>query len=182
MNISLVLSNQANIDPALDIQQVKALASFWGGWRTWRSCQTDNVICHDLAKARELIDRGFHQTCNFYVPDSVFVSLERPQGVKLYAGEFKHDLDNQEDIVAMHLAAANSDIVLLLGFNFAESVKLEDRLAEHRAHNYRSLTRQVMVDYPKVQWVVLDHADPLRKDIQSLPNIGQDTLINIIAA
>lgn len=181
MNISLVLSNQANIDPALDILQVKALGSFWGGWRTWRSCQTDNVVCHEVAKAKELIDRDFHLTCNFYVPESAFITLERPQGVKLYAGEFKHDLDNHEDIVSMHLAAANSDIVLLLGFDFGEGQKLEDRLSEHRIHNYRSLTRQVIVDNPKIQWVILDHPGELRKDIQNLPNIGKDTLINILA-
>jgi hypothetical protein len=182
MNINIVLSNRAEIDPTVDLKRVKELGSFWGGWRTWRSCQTDNVICQDMSKAQELIQRNFHKTCNFYIPNSVYVSLDRPAGVKLYEGTFIHDVDNQEDIVAMHLSAATADIVLLVGFDFSEPVKLEDRLAEHRAHNYRSLTRQVMLDNTKTQWVILDHADDLRKDLLDLPNLGQDTLKNILSA
>lgn len=180
MNINLVLSNCAEIDPTIDLIKLKELGSFWGGWRTWRSCQTDNVICHDMSKAQELIQRDFHKTCNFYIPNSVYVSLDRPAGVKLYEGTFIHELDNQEDIVSMHLATATADIVLLLGFDFSEPAKLEDRLAEHRAHNYRSLTRQVILDNTKTQWVVLDHPAEFRKDLQDLPNLGRDTLINIL--
>jgi len=182
MNINFVLSNQAQLDPTIDIARVKELGSFWGGWRTWRACQTDNVICHDQSKAAELIKRDFHRTCNFYIPNSVYSSLDRPAGVKLYEGTFIHDLDNHEDIVAMHLCAGAGDIVLLLGFDFAEQAKLEDRLAQHRAHNYRSLTRQVIVDNPTTQWVVLDHPAEFRKDLQTLPNLGRDTLINILQA
>lgn len=180
MNINLVLSNQAQIDPTVNINRLKELGSFWGGWQTWRSCQTDNVICHDLSKASELILRSFHTTCNLYLPESSYITLDRPAGVKLYKGTFIHDVDNQEDIVAMHLAATTSDVVLLLGFNFGEPTKLEDRLAEHRANNYRNLTRQVIVDNPTIQWVVLDHSNSFRKDLQQLGNLGQDTLINIL--
>lgn len=180
MNINFVLSNSAEIDPVIDLQRVKDLGSFWGGWRTWRSCQTDNVICYDLAKSKELIDREFYKICNFYIPNSVYATLDRPTGVKLYEGDFAHDLDNHEDIVSMHLATANSDIVLLIGFDLQEPIKLEDRLAEHRATNYRNLVRQVIVDNPKIQWVVLDHPAEFRKDLQTLPNLGRDTLVNIL--
>jgi hypothetical protein len=182
MNINIVLSNRAEIDPAIDLKRVKELGSFWGGWRTWRSCQTDNVICHDMSKARELIDRNFHATCNFYIPNSAYISLDRPAGVKLYEGTFVHDIEDHEDIVAMHLATTTADIVLLLGFNFQEPVKLQDRLAEHKATNYRNLIRQVMADNPKTQWVILDHPAEFRKDLQNLPNLGKDTLINILQA
>lgn len=180
MNISFVLKNQTVFDPTVDILRLKDLGSFWGGWRTWRGCQTDNVVCHDLVKAKELIDRNFHQTCNLYIPNSVYVTLERPQGVKLYQGEFVHDLDDHEDIVAMHLAAATSDIVLLIGFNLQQPIKLEDRLAEHRANNYRNLMRQVILDNEKIQWVILDHPEDFRKDLNNLPNLGKDTLTNIL--
>lgn len=180
MNINFVLSNTATIDPAVDINRLKELGSFWGSWQTWRSCQTDNVICHDQKKAHELITRSFHTSCNLYIPETVFVALDRPAGVKLYAGEFIHEVDNQEEIVAMHLAANTGDIVLLLGFDFRQMPKLEDTLAEHRAHNYRSLTRQVILDNPNTQWVVLDHLGEFRKDLENLPNLGHDTLSNII--
>lgn len=181
MNINWVLANTVQIDPAIDINRLKEVGSFWGGWRTWRSCQTDNVVCHDMAKAKELIDRSFQTACNFYIPNSVYVALDRPVGVKLYQGDFVHDVENHEDIVAMHLATTNSDIVLLMGYDFGPQPKLEDKLAEHRAHNYRSLTRQVIVDYPNVQWVVIDHPGEFREDLRSLPNLGKDTLNNILA-
>jgi hypothetical protein len=180
VNFSWVLSNQAQIDPTVEIFRLKQLGSFWGGWRTWRSCQTDNVICYDQAKAAELVQRDFHKNCNFFIPNHVYLDINRPEGVQLYQGEFKHDVDNHEDIVAMHLASGVSDIVLLLGFDFGEQPKLEDKFLEHCAHNYRSLVRQVIVDSPQVQWVVIDHAQDLRKDLQELPNFGKDTLQNIL--
>jgi hypothetical protein len=180
MNISFVFSNQSALDPTVDIGQLKELGSFWGGWKTWRGCQTDNVICHDMNKAQELIQRNFHTTCNFYVPNSVYVSLDRPNGVKLYEGTFVHDVDNQEDIVAMHLAVTSSDVILLVGFDFSKPVVLKDKLLEHRANNYRNLTRQVILGHPTTQWVALDQIGDFRKDLLSLDNLGQDTLTNIL--
>jgi hypothetical protein len=180
MKLSFVLSNQAQIDPTIDLHALKELGSFWGGWKTWRSCQTDNVICNDFSKAKELINRDFHKNCNFFIPSSMHASLDSPQGVKLYAGEFLHDLNNQEDVVAMHLASADSDIVLLLGFDFSEPIALEDKLEQHRAVNYRNLTKQVIMDNKLVQWVVLDHPEQFRKDLLNIPNLDKDTLTNIL--
>lgn len=180
MNINWVLSNSAILDPTVDLGRMKELGSFWGGWKTWRACQTDNVLCHDIEQADRLIKKQFHQTCNFYIPNSMYVNLGRPAGVKLYQGDFVHDVYDHEDIVAMHLAAVNCDIVLLVGFDFSEPVKLEDKLAEHRAYNYRSLTKQVIVDNPQVQWLLIDHQKPLRKDLEHVPNLDQDDLKNVL--
>lgn len=180
MNISWVLSNQTQIDPTVDIKNLKQLGSFWGGWPTWRGCQTDNVICHNSVKASELVQREFYKICNLYISNSVYLMLNRPAGVKIYEGDFVHDVDNHEDIVAMHLAAGSSDIVLLLGFDFGDQPNLEDRLAQHRRYNYQGLTKQVMIDHPDTQWVVVDHSKDLRKDLQSLPNLQRDSLTNIL--
>jgi hypothetical protein len=65
MNISWVLSDSTIIDPTLDIGQLKKLGSLWGGWRTWRACQTDNVVCTDMTKTAELLKRDFQKNCNF---------------------------------------------------------------------------------------------------------------------
>jgi len=180
MNISWVLSNNTQIDPGIEIARMKELGSFWGGWRTWRSCQTDNVVCHDQHKADELVKRNFQNLCNLYISNTVYLDLDRPQGVKIYEGNFVHDIDNHEDIVSMHLATGTSDIILLLGFDFGKQIKLQDKLLEHRAHNYRSLTKQVIVDHPGIQWVVIDHSAQFREDLQKLPNLGRDTLTNIL--
>ena len=180
MNINWVVANGFIPDPTVDLDQLKSCGAFWGGWQTWRASGTDNVICHDMSKASDLIQRAFHAVCNFYIPNNIFSGLVRHVGVKLYEGVFVHDLDNQEDIVALHLTAGVSDIVLLLGYDLSEPVKLPDRLQEHRALNYRNLFRQAILDNPDVQWVVVDHDKEFRKDLQDLPNLTRDTLANVI--
>ena len=180
MNINWILANDYVPDPTIDLAQLRACGAFWGGWQTWRASGTDNVICHDTAKARELIHRAFHATCNFYVPNSAYAMLDRPQGVRLYEGEFVHDLDDHEEIVALHLTAGISDIVLLLGFDLAEVELPTDRLQRHRALNYRNLVRQAIKDNPNTQWVLVDHPQPIGKDFGELVNLTQDSMDNVI--
>ena len=180
MNINWVVANDYVPDPTIDLALMRACGAFWGGWQTWRASGTDNVICHDTAKARELIQRAFHATCNFYVPNSAYVMLDRPQGVRLYEGEFVHDLDDHEEIVALHLTAGISDIVLLLGFDLAEADLPVDRLQRHRALNYRNLVRQAIKDNANTQWVLVDHDRPVGKDFEELGNLTTDTLTNVI--
>lgn len=180
MKINWILSDSLVLDPTVNIDQLKNIGAFWGSWRTWRSCQTDNVICHDMSKAEELIKRAFHAVCNFYIPNSIYTSLDRPAGVKLYEGNFIHDVDRHEEIVAMHLSAGISEIVLMLGFDFSEQDKNPDKLAEHRETNYRNLTKQAMIDNPNTQWVMVNHLGAFRKDLQKVTNLSQDSLENVI--
>jgi hypothetical protein len=181
MNISWVLADSATADPAVDISELKQLGAFWGSWRTWRAWQTDNVICHDQTKADELIKRNFQNNCNFYIPNSVYTSLNRPDNVRLYEGAFVHDVDRQEEIVALHLATTTSDIVLLLGFNLAELEPNSDRLLAHKAHHHRNHIRQAIKDSDQVQWVVVDHTDELDPNIANLPNVVTDSLQAVLA-
>ena len=181
MNISWVLSDSVELDPSVDLSSLKNIGAFWGSWRTWRSYSTDNVICHDQAKAVELLKRNFQNYCNFYIPNSVYQSIDCPSGVKLYEGNFVHDVINQEEIVATHLAATTSDIVLLVGFDLAELIPEPDRLKTHQAHHHRNLLRQAIKDYEHVQWVVVDHSEPLDPNLVNLPNITVDTLQAVLA-
>ena len=97
-------------------------------------------------------------------------------GVKLYEGEFLHDVEHKEEIVALHLAASVTDIVLLLGFDFSEQPKQADRLLEHRAHNYRLGVNQVLTDNNQVQWVLIDHPADIMKMLSNLENLSKDTM------
>ena len=180
MNINWIMANGYVPDPTINLDQLKSCGAFWGGWSTWRACGTDNVICHDTIKAQELVQRAFHTTCNFYLPNSIYMTLGRPPGVQLYEGEFVHDLDNREEIVALHLTAGISDIVLLLGFDLSEVGLSEDRLQRHRQLNHRNLIRQAMKNNVQTQWVLVDHVGPVGKDFEELVNLTQDTLDNVL--
>ena len=180
MNISWVLADSATADPAVNIAELKRLGALWGSWRTWRAYQTDNVICHDPAKVDELLKRAFQAACNFYIPNSAYVALNRPLGVQLYEGDFVHDLDRREEIVAMHLAASRSDIVLLVGFDFTEQPRNIDRMAEHQAQHHRGLAWQAIKANEEIQWVLVDHPGTIHPAMADLPNLTQDTMSNVL--
>jgi hypothetical protein len=179
--ISWVLSDSVVPDPTVDIDLLKTLGPFWGGWKTWRACQTDNVVCHDQSKAAELTKRNFQKNCNFYMPNAVYASINRPDGVRLYEGAFVHDVDRQEEIVALHLAATTSDIVLLFGFDLTELTPNEDRLVAHRAQHHRNHIYQAINDYDQITWVVVDHKGELDPNLANLGNVTTDSLQAVLA-
>ena len=180
MNVSWVLSDTVMLDPLADLAILKNIGSFWGSWKTWRACDTDNVICHDMSQAQSLIKRQFQKQCNFYIPNSFYTLLNRPPDVKLYEGNFVHDVDQQEEIVAMHLSASTSNIILLLGFDFEDRPKHSDKLIEHRFQNYRNLVKQVIASNLNTQWVLVDHEGEIGKMFESLDNLTKDSLANVI--
>jgi hypothetical protein len=175
MNISWVLSDNFILDPVFDITEIKEIGPLWGSWKTWRGCGTDNVICHDTTKSRELLKRNFQTTCNFYIPSDSWITLDRPDSVHVYEGKFLDEFQ-PEEIVAMHLAASQSDIILLLGFDLTEKTKNPDRLLEHRAHVYRTLVKSCIENNPEVQWVLVDHSGDIMKFMSKIPNLVKDSM------
>lgn len=180
MNISWIFADTIVLDPLVDVQRIKEIGSTWGSWKTWRGCSTDNVICHDLAKSQELIKRNFQNNCNFYIPNANWVVLDRPEKVYLYEGSFTDEFQ-PEEIVAMHLAASTSDIVLLLGFDLTEKSKNPNRLLEHRAHVYRTLVKHCIESNPEVQWVLVDHDGDIMKMLANEPNLVKDTMATALS-
>jgi hypothetical protein len=179
--ISWVIADSIELDPTQDIDDLKKVGPFWGSWRTWRACQTDNVVCHDQVKVAELVQRNFQKQCNFYIPESVNASLDRPDGVRLYAGEFVHDVIRQEEIVAMHLSATTSDIVLLIGWDLSELTPDADLLSTNQARHYRNMVRQAFLTYDTIQWVIVDHPAAVDPNILNLDNVVVDTLATVLS-
>ena len=179
MKISWVIATDYRMDPMTDIGKLKSVGSIWGSWQTWRSCSTDNVICHQQRKCRELLDRAFQAVCNFYIPRSLYETLARPVGIKMYDGEFEHELDHVEDIVAMHLAAEDSDIVLLLGFDLVMPKNITDRFEQHKLVNRHGLIRGIIAGKERTQWVAVD-TENLDKNYQMLTNLTCDNLENVL--
>lgn len=179
MNINWVLANKIDLDPAVDLSKIKNIGSLWGSWRTWRACQTDNVICHDSDKAKELIGKGMHTFCNFYVSNDVYQNLDSSTRVFCYGGDFSHEVQEQDEIVAMHLAAAASDIVLLLGFDWTAKPLPADADKRLLRHNYINLVREAIAGNAQTQWVVIDHDGDVMPELAQLGNLTQDTMSNV---
>ena len=180
MKITWVLANTVVLDPTLDTVTLKNIGPCWGSWRTWRACQTDNVICHDAARAQELLSKQFEQQCNLYLSQAVHEELKPPARVRAYGGDFVEPTEREEEIIAMHLASSQSDIVLLLGFDFAPQPAYADPEVQRRAENYRLYVQHIIKDNSEVQWVLVDHDTKLMPEVQDLPNLTVDNLANII--
>ena len=180
MRVAWAVAAAYQLDAAIVIDQIKAVGPVWGSWRTWRGCATDNVICHDRAKARELLDRAFQAVCNFYLPRPHYEFLQRPVGVKLYEGDYREQLDDLEDVIALQLAGSAADIVLMLGYDLSRMPTQDDRFEQHKLVNRHGLIRSTIADSAQVQWVVLDHMEDLDRAYQTLPNLTCDTMQNAL--
>lgn len=180
MRVNWAVATGYSIDPAVNLDHIKSAGPIWGSWQTWRSCATDNVICHSGAKARELLDRAFQAVCNFYVPRTEYEFLQRPIGVKLYEGEYHQEVDDIEDIVALHLCAAASDIVLMLGYDLGTMPDLQDKLAKHRMVNRHGLIHSIIKGSGQTQWVMIDNQIDLDQAYQNLPNLTCDTMASVL--
>lgn len=180
MRINWVYSDRLTLDPTLEPDTLKTIGPSWGSWRTWRGCATDNVVCHDVGKAKELLQRAFQSVCNLHVPKKQYQDLNRPLGVKLYEGEFQQELDHVEDIVSIHLASTQSDIVLLLGFDFSTQFLPEDAFEKHKIRNYYGLIRSAIRNNPDIQYVLVDHPKDLDKAFKELPNLTCDVMANVL--
>lgn len=180
MRVNWAVATGYSLDPAVNIDVIKGIGPLWGSWQTWRGCGTDNVICHSAAKARELLDRAFQAVCNFYLPRSEYEFLKRPVGVKLYEGSYQEQLDDIEDIIALHLCASSSDIVLLLGYDLGSIPDDLSKLDQHRMINRHGLIRSAIAGSSQTQWVVVDHPRELDKAYQILPNLTCDSMASVL--
>lgn len=166
--------------PDIDMDRVRDIAPSWGSWRSWRACSTDNVICHDPVQARRLLDRAAQAICNFYIPRNQFLEIGRPKGVRLYDGEYLAEAQDLEDIIAMHLVVANSDIILLAGINLASPTMPTDPMAQHRLRNRMGLIRGAIANHPQIQWVLVDHPEYPDPAFLDLANLTRDTMENVL--
>lgn len=180
MRVCWTVTADHMIDPAVNIDRLKAVGPIWGSWRTWRNCATDNVICHDRQRARELLDRAFQAVCNFYLPRSQYEFLQRPLGIKLYEGDYQQEVDDIEDIIALQLAAGSADIVLMLGYDLGKPPVKDDRFEQHKVVNRHGLIRSAISGSVQTQWVVIDHPNNLDNAYQNLPNLTCDTMQNAL--
>lgn len=174
MQCSWIFSAAWQPDIGVDLDQMHDIAPSWGSWKSWRQCGTNNVICYDSDRCRDLLGKAFQAVCNFYIPKSVYDDL-RPQGCRVFGGEFPAKVTDIEDIVSMHLASTDCDLVMLLGFDFAQC----DTIGVENQHRM-AMMRQIIQQRDTVQWVLIDHDAEIAGIYQSLTNLTSDTLQNAV--
>jgi hypothetical protein len=180
MRINWVVADSTVLPPDVDVAVLKDIAAIWGGWRTWRGCGTDNVICNDATNAHELLKRKLNEQCNMYIPSSMYTQLDRPKNVQLYQGQFTFEIDNKDELICIQLVSGQSDVVLLLGFDWTEKPISTDRLAAHRALNYQRFVKDAIGNNPTVQWVLVDHNGEVIPELANFENLTVDSLDNVI--
>lgn len=172
MNISWVFASGYEIDPTVDIEKIKNIGPTWGSWKTWRRCNTDNVVCSDDKQAQKLIESNFHNNCNFFIHQNLYEKNTNVKNIKVYAGVFEKNISNLDDIICLHLASQNNDIVLLAGFEFS----LENPKNTH----YHGLLRSIISGNPNTQWLAVDLPVPFDAAYQNLPNLTCDSMENVL--
>ena len=173
MNINWIVT--PHYCPQFDMQQV---APVWGSDTAWHKMPVDNVICYDFDRAFDLISRNAQVRCNLWLPEKHFANLDRPAGINLFGGKFAEQVIYTEEIVAMHLVASSSDIVLLAGFDLSDSDK-GDEFDDHLHNNYLKNVKRVIAEHADTQWVLLDHKSPKHGLFDSLPNLLGDSSGNV---
>lgn len=171
MNIAWVLAEHAVLPSSLTGNGLNSAAPVWSSWRHVRGYQVDNAVCYNMSVAQRLIDQGWHQLCNLYVPDNVKHKNPTSQ-VSAFAGSFDLNIPSQDDIVCAHLAAAQSNVVLLLGFDLDRSTT--------EKQTYVDLIYAVMESYPTVQWVMIDPIGKPESRFFELPNFTCDSIQNVL--
>lgn len=180
VRINWVIANKAQLERGQNAEALKTIGPVWGGHATWRTFRTDNVVCHDIVTIKKLMGRALHAVCNFHAPKKYFAELGRPTNMQFYEGDFQHEVSDPEDIISMHLASVNSDIVLMYGFDMAIPSEITNRLEQHKVVNYHGLMRSVISGTPNVQWVLVSpriKPDPV---YSALPNFSCDRMENVL--
>lgn len=176
MNINWVFAADYSPDATVDIESIKQTGPTWGSWKSWRACSTDNVVCDTRKEAETLLSRDFQASCNFYISEKVYKKLKEPDGVLVYGGDFSEKVADIEDVIAMHLAAVECDLVVLCGFNF-DIPTSNNKAKLHRLGLIRSTINQI----DQVQWVAIDHdQEHIDKIFKSLPNLTCDSFDNVL--
>lgn len=162
MKISCVISR--NVDK-VDAEKLRDLGPLYGSWTTWKEHKTDNVVCTDLTKAYELMNKAFHAVCNFHIPQK----FKEEAGTLPRVQHFNYIVDavNSDDLAATYVACSqNSAVVLLVGFDFS---KKDANLTE------------LLGRFDTVQFVgVSEIAAKVSKAYSKIENITFDTVENVI--
>jgi len=162
MKISCVIARAVSTE---DADKLREIGPLYGSWTTWKENRTDNVVCTDLTKAYELLQKAFHAVCNFHIPEKFIEQSGTLPRVQSF--DYLPEVVNSDDLAAVHIASVqDSAVVLLLGFDFL--------------HKDAELIRLIK-QFSTIQYVgVTTPTDKVSRAYASIDNITFDTLENVL--
>lgn len=176
MRFNWVLSHNFYTCNDQDWQRIQNCAPTWSALDDQRPLSVQNCVASDASVCLTAIKSEYYRTANLYVPYDFWSAHGRPSVVQVFQTTHYPKIQHLDDIVALHLAAANSDIVLLLGFDFELRVgPVDTRTAKH-LQEYHGLLRSCLVNNPLTQFVAVDHGPDFDTAYKNIANLTCDTL------
>lgn len=166
-------------DP-LRLTTMRDLGVVWGPWKSWRLCQTDNVIVNEFEDAQTLLTRKFNDVCNFWTNEDNFAKLGRPDKVNLYRQLINPDLILKDDILALALAASRYKIVLVVGYDLSTLASSAPQLDKHNKKKWIAEIKKIIKTNSNTQFVFVDLPKSAMQDFSNLENFTNDTYDNIL--
>ena len=180
MKVCWILSEDIPSD-LIDPKVIKDTGTSWGSWKIARKYTPDNCICSRNTEASPLVQHGFQNTCNLYIPQDSFKVVGSPANVRLFNGKFQNNISNSDDIIALNLAVPDSDIVLLAGFNFSPVLNTDDKAKQESKLEYYFNIRGIIKTNSQTQFVLVDYKHELASWTNELENLTQDTIGNVMS-
>lgn len=168
-----------NPESTIGVDKMKEIATMWGSWKSHRLCQTDNCIVEDLKDATSLIKRGFNLTTNLWTHEENYIPLERPEALSIHKIGIDKDLIDRDDLVALALAGARYDLVMVVGFNLS-ATESKDKLEIHEHKRYLSAIANIVRGFNQTQFVFIDLPDDPAENFTGLENFTCDNIQNVL--
>lgn len=175
MRFNWVLSREFSTCEDQDWQRIQNCAPTWSGSGP-RQITAQNTICSNAAGCLQLLKSAAYQRTNLYVPHDFWQEQGQPAVVRVFQATPYPNIPDVDDIVALHLAAAHSDIVLMLGFDLCLKIGTIDAKTAKTLQEYHGLLRSLIVNTPETQFVAIDQPQILAPSYQGIPNLTCDTL------
>jgi hypothetical protein len=175
MRINWALSHVFVTCDDLDWQRIQNCAPTWSGAGK-KAITAQNTICSDPATCLQLLKSAAYTRTNIYVPHDFWQAQGQPAVARVFQGTPYPNIANVDDIIALHLAAAHSDIVLMLGFDFCLKPGAIDAKTAKVMQDYHGLLRSLIVNSPETQFVAIDQPEILSPSYQDIANLTCDTL------
>jgi hypothetical protein len=177
MKIRWVLSEETPSD-LIDPEVINSVGESWGHWGVRNHYALDNCICVD-DYAENLVSSNLQSVCNLYIPRQNYEQLGRPDNVSAFDGTFGNSsISNKADIVALNFVS-DSDIVLLVGFNFSPVLNTDEKALQESRLAYYFDVRAIMQSHPDTQFVLIENKHKLASWALDLNNLSEDTVDSV---